>query len=113
MMKRVRQTTILLLMLFIQLQPVQVHAVILDAEQDGHVAGTLSHTHAKEQLDSYSDSGKHQSDCHPVHTLSPPFYYEQDISLPLQNATEHLSAGLLSIDLALDLPPPKHAYTHF
>lgn len=109
MMTRLKQTTILLMMLFIQFQPVHVHAVMLDAEQGGHVAGTLSHSHDQEQLDSSSDSGEHLSDCHPAHTLSPPPSYVPGISLSHQTTTEQLTTGLLSIHIALDPPPPKHA----
>jgi hypothetical protein len=113
MIKRLKQTTIMFLMLFIQLQPVHVHAVMLDADQGGHVAGTLSHSHAQEphdqeQLDSSSDSDKHLSECHPVHTLSPPLSYAQSTNLSYQTTTEQLTTGLISIHIALDPPPPKH-----
>ena len=96
------------LMLFMQLQPVHTHAVMLDADQGGHVAGTLSHSHDQEQLDSTSDSDKHLSECHPVHTLSPPLTYAQSTSLSSQTTTKQLKTGLLSVHITLDPPPPKY-----
>jgi len=111
MMTFLKQATILLLMLFVQLQPVQVHAVILDAEQDGHVAGMLSHSHHHEMEESSHHSGAedHSSDCHPAHTLSPPTIYAPGIHLSHQTASEQQTTGLLSVHIALDPPPPKLA----
>lgn len=107
MIERIKQIAILLMMLFIQFQPVHAHALLLNAEQAGHVAGTLSHSH--EQIDSNSDSGKHLSDCHPTHTLSPPQSFSSGINLPQQTATEQFTSELLSIHIALDPRPPRHS----
>ncbi len=107
MIERIKQTAILLMMLFIQFQPVHAHALMLNAEQAGHVAGTLSHSH--EQIDSNSDSDKHLSDCHPTHTLSPPQPFSPDMSPPQQTATVQFTSGLLSIHIALDPRPPRHS----
>lgn len=107
MIERIKQTAILLMMLFIQFQPVHAHKLMLNAEQAGHVAGTLSHSH--EQINSNSDSGKHLSDCHPTHTLSPPQPFSQDISRPQQPATEQFTSRLFSIHIVLDPRPPRHS----
>ena len=106
-----KPATILLLLLYIQLHPVQVHAVILDAEQDGHVAGMLSHSHNHKVDESrhHSEAGDHSSNCHPTHTLSPPTTYAPGMHLSHQTASEQQTAGLLSVHIALDPPPPKLA----
>ncbi|MGB0468903.1 MAG: hypothetical protein ACPGF7_15440 [Pontibacterium sp.] len=110
----------MLLVLLIQLQPLQVHAIVLDAEQSGHTAGLLLHSHEIEHEqdvnvadihphddESLSDSQVHQSDCHPAHTIFPALNDYQ----PLGNTGQvrHLDEipTFLSADISLDTPPPK------
>lgn len=116
MKKRLRKLLVLMLVLFAQLQPLQVHALVLDAEQSGHPAGLLLHSHDGEQAHvltdtdgqpSVVDDTLHESECHPAHTLFSPTPYEYGLvhAGPIRHIVWH--QAFVSIDLSLDTPPPK------
>ena len=111
------------LVLIAQLQPLQVHAIVMDAEQAGHTAGLLSHSHEHQHksgadgearlvdtVDSHPHGSdlQHASDCHPGHVLFPPVAL---LALPSRTNplpyTEPFN-GFISADLSLDTPPPRH-----
>ena len=78
-----RKVLILILIFLGQIQPLQVHALVFEAEQAGHIAGFLQHSHIVEhshrkeaapdvshqhfhaEVDSHSS--EHKSECHPAH----------------------------------------------
>lgn len=104
-----KQWLTLVLILLIQIQPVQVHAQALGTEQSGHIAGQLAHSHgsASQLYSDVEETGHHQTECHPSHTL---FSAEQDAHLTVRMQhiiNQHHQPDLTSVDLGLDLPPPR------
>lgn len=109
----------LLLIVFIltvTLQPLQVHALSLEAEQSGHVAGQLWHSHSdaeqapdhhpsKSEPD-HSDT-EHTSPCHPSHIIFLPVAFDQHMTWHFALLHTVQIQALDSIDLSLDPPPPK------
>jgi hypothetical protein len=106
-----------LLLIFIgQVQPLQVHALVLEAEQAGHIAGFLQHSHTDEidnhssdhqNLNTATEHGTHQSECHPAHiTLLPEGSPDRLTRIPpsweLANKLDWPSATLKQAT-----PPPK------
>ena len=117
MLLKLKRLTILILVLFIQFQPVHVHAVELKSQQSGHPAGTLYHSH--QQSDSVqSGSGLHEEtsndsthnyECHPGHVLSPAI---DGIRVALTHSSilsPEPSYHFVSITLSLEPPPPRRS----
>lgn len=110
---RFQQLVMVVMMLFAQLQPLQVHALVLDAEQSGHVAGQLSHNHVHDHANADHDhshtesDGEHESQCHPSHTPLPLVNFYLDANHPKYSRYSPHAVGFVSADLALDTPPPK------
>ena len=105
-----------MLVLFIQFQPLQVYALVLDAEQSGHHLGLLVHSHEGEQAQAVTDSHTlssvvddtlHESECHPAHTLFSPAHHEHDVVQGGSILYVDRHRPFISIDHALDTPPPK------
>ncbi|MEH6579836.1 MAG: hypothetical protein V7731_22500 [Amphritea sp.] len=111
------------LVFIIQLQPLQVHAIVLDAEQAGHTAGQLSHSHGHQHDNETDADGRlvemvaphehsadlqHTSDCHPGHILFPPVAL-----IPIASRSDSLPYaepfnGFISAEFTLDTPPPRY-----
>jgi len=106
----------LVLMLCMQLQPLQVHARVLAAEQAGHTPGQLSHSHHAGAISTVQDgvsdvmtTDDHQTECHPAHVL-----FATEHSTPPPDRMQavryrRFAPDFESIDLALDLPPPRQS----
>ncbi|WP_372830640.1 hypothetical protein [Pontibacterium sp.] len=112
---RLQGLVVLLLMLVVQIQPLQVHAIVLDSEQSGHISGQLSHRHHTPSVDVYEHQGgvadvAHKSECHPAHTLCTVIVYSHDVvrvraGIHSAPVPEHPSP-----DSSLELPPPKSGF---
>ncbi|MCJ8298020.1 MAG: hypothetical protein MJK13_03660 [Pseudomonadales bacterium] len=121
---KIKKIIISLLMLVVSLQSIQVHALLLSAEQSGHPGGLLTHQHNSQQLqhpsqkinsftenslsqDATTDNMQHESDCHPAHVLFSLSHelIENSSFKPVQEASRGATA--LSIIPSPDTPPPK------
>ena len=105
---------LIVFMLTVSLQPLQVHAISLDAEQSGHVAGQLWHSHPEaeqahdhHQSEADHSSGEHTSPCHPSHIMFLPVAFEQQMPWHFALLNTERKFSLDSVDLSLDPPPPK------
>lgn len=112
-----------LMVLVVQIQPLQVHAIVLDTEQDGHVPGQLSHSHQDHHDHSRSQgveqhgigSGTenrgqepvHASECHPAHNLCSIIVFRTDLERSLVGVRVHPAPPLPFFEPSLELPPPK------
>lgn len=110
----------LLMVLVVQIQPLQVHAIVLDAEQDGHLPGLLSHSHhdhlnSKDVVQKGIESGTenhaqevvHSSECHPAHTLCSIIVFRIYLERSLVGVQVHPAPLLPFFEPTLELPPPK------
>lgn len=113
----------LLMVLVVQIQPLQVHAIVLDTEQDGHVPGQLlhfhhdHHDHSKSQNVEQDGSGSgtenrgqepaHASECHPAHTLCSIIVFRTNLERSLVGVQLHPAPPLPFFEPSLELPPPK------
>jgi len=117
MIKQYCYKLLILLLIFLgQVQPLQVHALVLEAEQAGHIAGFLQHSHTNEvgshssdhqNLNTGTEHSTHQSECHPAHiTLlpagSPDRLTRIVLSWELANKLDWPSVTLQQVT-----PPPK------
>ena len=112
MIRRLKQVSILLLILLIQLQPAITHATVLASEHayltdDNHEC-FRQHTDSSGSDLSIDQITDQSTDCHSVYELSPALSFVQDISLLTPFTPDRLSEKLVSIDLARTLPPPRH-----
>lgn len=109
----------LLLVLVVQIQPLQVHAIVFDTEQAGHISGQLSHQHAHSHVhaseDAHGHAGSehgseetlHASECHPAHVLYTVIVFQPELDPYCAGVHVHPAPALPFIDPSLELPPPK------
>lgn len=112
MRKRLKGLLVLVLMLVVQMQPLQVHAIALDAEQSGHIAGQLSHRHHPPPSEAHDGQravvdAVHVSECHPAHTLCTVIFYSYAVVRVGTGVYSEPVPGYPSPDLSRELPPPK------
>ena len=122
---KIKNLIIALLVLVVSLQSIQVHSLILSAEQSGHSSGLLVHQHSTQHIqqssqtdssssaisslsqDANTDNIEHESPCHPAHVLFP-FNLNLIENNHFKAVREASSlATALSIIASLDTPPPK------
>lgn len=113
----------MLLILLVQIQPLQVHAIVLVTEQAGHIPGLLSHSH-NDQYDHSILQGEgtqsigsgvthlrtksvHAGECHPAHTLCPMIDWHTGLERNLSGVRVHQAPKLPFYEASLELPPPK------
>ncbi|OUS32218.1 hypothetical protein A9R01_11255 ['Osedax' symbiont bacterium Rs2_46_30_T18] len=121
---KIKNLIITLLVLVVSLQSIQVHSLVLSAEQSGHASGLLVHQHSTQHIqhsshtdsssainslsqDASTDNIEHESPCHPAHVLFP-FnlnLIENSHFKAVRKASSLATA--LSIIASLDTPPPK------
>ena len=111
-------------MLVVSLQSIQVHSLVLSAEQSGHPSGLLVHQHNNQPIEQSSkmendfatvslvqetpkDNSQHESPCHPAHVLCTFNHDLMESRLFIAVRETSNPAAALSIPPSLDTPPPK------
>lgn len=123
MILRLKRTIVLLLILVVQIQPLQVHAIVLDSEQSGHLPGQLSHAHHghhtsphPQNLEQHggtsgtvhhSQETVHAGECHPAHTLCTMIVFRSELERNHTAVQVHPASVLPFFKPSLELPPPK------
>ncbi len=116
-----RKLLLILGLVFVtQFQPLQVHALALTAEQAGHSAGQLTHSHAHDPasaVDADSDTGtsghshdgdlQHASQCHPGHVLFPAVDSPRVVNHADAPDYREPLKRFMSAELSPDTPPPR------
>ncbi|MDI3323780.1 hypothetical protein QKW35_05245 [Pontibacterium granulatum] len=118
------RTIAVLLILVVQIQPLQVHAIVLVTEQAGHMPGLLFHSHGSQHhhftaqdeesqamdssISQLSQEPVHAGECHPAHTLCTLIEWRANLERNLSGVQVHPAPALPFYEASLELPPPKY-----